>query len=74
MAGERSAARTEADQVSWIGDTFAGIKRIIQLDADVERLHGTVEKTGLIVMDHEKRLIRIETMIDLSQAVGRLPH
>ena len=59
--------------MSWIGDTFAGIKRIIQLDADVARLHAAVEKTETRVMDHEKRLVRIETLIDLGQAASRLP-
>jgi hypothetical protein len=73
MARERPAGRAETIRVSWISDTFAEMKRVIQLDADVARLHRAVEKADAIVMDHEKRLIRIETMIDLSRAAGRLP-
>ena len=68
-----SALRTtEVEAVSWIGDTFAGMKRIIQLDSDVERLRGAVEKIDDTVTDHEKRLIRIETLIELTQS-ARLP-
>lgn len=59
--------------MSWISDTFAGMRRIIQLDSDVERLRAAVEKTDAAVTDHEKRLIRIETMIELSRGTARLP-
>jgi hypothetical protein len=59
--------------LSWISDTFAGMKRIIQLDSDVERLRQAVEKIDTAVTDHEKRLIRIETLIELSRAAPRLP-
>ena len=59
--------------MSWISDTFAGMKRIIQLDSDVERLRQAVEKIDTAVTDHEKRLIRIETLIELSRAAPRLP-
>jgi len=59
--------------VSWISDTFAGIKRNIQLDGDVRRLQQAVEKMDALTRDHEKRLTRVETLIDVAQAVGRLP-
>ena len=58
--------------MSWIGDTFAGMKRIIQLDSDVERLRQAVEKVDGTVVDHEKRLIRIETMIEMARNAPRL--
>lgn len=58
--------------MSWIGDTFAGMKRIIQLDSDVERLRQAVEKVDDTVVDHEKRLIRIETMIEMARNAPRL--
>jgi hypothetical protein len=58
--------------VSWISDVVAGMKRVIQLDNDVERLRTAVEKTESTVTDHEKRLIRIETLIELTRA-SRLP-
>jgi hypothetical protein len=61
--------------VSWIGDTVAGIKRIIQLDADVARLQRDVENVKAVVMEHEKRLVRIETLVDVTWALPQLrPH
>lgn len=61
--------------MSWIGDTVAGIKRIIQLDTDVARLQRDVEKAEAIVMGHEQRLVRIETLIDVNWAAPQLrPH
>jgi hypothetical protein len=59
--------------MSWIGDTFAGVKRIMLLDSDVTRLQRAVERMDAVSMDHEKRLIRIETLIDVGQASLRLP-
>ncbi|MBV9931610.1 MAG: hypothetical protein JO013_11790 [Alphaproteobacteria bacterium] len=59
--------------MSWIGDTLAGMKRIVQLDSDVARLRASLEKTEAAVLDHEKRLIRIETMIELARSPSRLP-
>ena len=58
--------------MSWISDTFAGMKRIMQLDSDVERLRAAVEKLDTNVTDHEKRLIRIETMIEMARNAPRL--
>lgn len=61
--------------MSWIGDTVAGIKRIIHLDSDVARPQRDVDKAEAIVMGHEKRLVRIETLIDVNWAAPQLrPH
>lgn len=61
--------------MSWIGDTVAGIKRIIQLDTDVARLQRDVENVKATVMEHEKRLVRIETLVDVTWAAPQLrPH
>lgn len=61
--------------MSWIGDTVAGIKRIMQLDADVARLQRDVENVKAVVMKHEKRLVRIETLVDVTWAAPQLrPH
>jgi hypothetical protein len=56
-----------------MGDTLAGIKRIVQLDSDVARLRSSLEKAEAVGVDHEKRLIRIETMIEFSRNSVRLP-
>lgn len=58
--------------MSWISDTVGGIRRIIQLDTDVARLQRDVEKAETIVMDHERRLVRVETVIDVNWAASRL--
>lgn len=61
--------------MSWIGDTVAGIKRIIQLDTDGARLQRDVENAETVLRDHEKRLVRIETLIDVNWAAPQLrPH
>ena len=61
--------------MSWIGDTVAGIKRIIQLDTDVARLQRDVREAERMVADHERRLVRIETLIEVNWSAPRLrPH
>jgi hypothetical protein len=75
--GWRKSAGQEAQtpQVSWIGDTVAGIRRIIQLDTDVARLQRDVEKAEIAIAEHEARLVRIETLIDVTWAAPQLrPH
>lgn len=59
--------------MSWVGDTFAGLKRLIQLDADVARLDRSVEKIETEVRDHDRRLVRIETLVEVSRSAARLP-
>jgi hypothetical protein len=61
--------------VSWIGDTVAGIRRIVQLDTDVARLRQDVEKAETDIKNHESRLIRIETLIEVTWTAPQLrPH
>ena len=61
--------------MSWIGETVAGIKRIIQLDTDVARLQRDVRGAEIMVADHERRLVRIETLIEVNWSAPRLrPH
>jgi hypothetical protein len=59
--------------VSFFSDTFAGLKRLIQLDADVARLDRSVQKIETDVRDHDKRLVRIETLVEVSRSAARLP-
>ena len=59
--------------MSWIGDIFAGTKRIIQLDADVARMEKTIERIETDIRNHERRLVRIETLIEISRTAVQLP-
>lgn len=58
--------------MSLFGDTVAGIKRIIQLDTDVARLKRDVERAEATLTVHESRLVRIETLIEVSWATPQL--
>lgn len=52
------------------------IRKIILMQDKLDRLATGLSSVGEQVMDHEKRLIRIETMIEMAQAPGnpqRLP-
>ena len=51
---------------------LAGLKRIMQLDSDVAQLKRAVEKIDAIALDHEKRLVRVQTLIEIGQAPSRL--
>ena len=59
--------------MSWIGESFAGLKRLIQLDTDVARLDRSIEKIEIDVRDHDRRLVRIETLVEVSRSAARLP-
>jgi hypothetical protein len=59
--------------VSWISDTFAGIKRLMLLDAEIARLQRAADKAEATGLDHEKRLTRIETLIELGGKPVQLP-
>ena len=59
--------------MSWISDTFAGIKRLMLLDAEVVRLQRAADKADAIGFDHEKRLTRIETLIEVGGRRVQLP-
>ena len=52
--------------MSWLSDVSQHMKRIILLDDKVERLADDFDELRKVVTEHEKRLIRIETMIEMS--------
>jgi hypothetical protein len=43
------------------------------LNSDVERLQRAADKADAIGMDHEKRLTRIETLIEVGRTSIQLP-
>lgn len=46
---------------------FDGLRATIELRSDVDRLSEQLRSVSTDVLDHERRLIRIETMIEMSQ-------
>ena len=48
------------------------IRKIILMESRIDGLAGAVDRLAEASLDHEKRLIRIETMIEVAQDRGRL--
>ena len=66
--------------MSAFGDAYKAIESVILLRSRVENLEraldkvaGDVKQDGRDLLDHERRLIRIETMIEMSGRSGRQP-
>ena len=49
------------------GDLKDGIRQVILLESRIDQLNGAVDRLADQSLDHEKRLIRIETMIEVAQ-------
>lgn len=53
---------------------FGALKTIIELRGDVDRLSDRLDKAGDLLFDHERRLVRLETLEDVRRAdVRQLP-
>lgn len=48
-------------------DLKDGIRQIILLESRIDQLNRAVDRLAGQSLDHEKRLIRIETMIEVAQ-------
>ena len=48
-------------------DLKDGIRQIILLESRIDPLNGSVDRLADQSLDHEKRLMRIEIMIELAQ-------
>ena len=66
--------------MSAFGDAYKAIESVILLRSRVENLERSLDKVaddvrqdGRDLFDHERRLIRIETMIEMSGRAGGLP-
>lgn len=53
--------------MSWVTDLGDSLKKIILMEDKIDRLLGEVNGLGDTVLDHEKRLIRIETMVEVAK-------
>lgn len=49
-------------------DIRDSVRRVILMQDKIDRLASGLTRLSADVMDHEKRLIRIETMIEMAQA------
>lgn len=66
--------------MSAFGDAYKAIESVILLRARIEsleraldRIADAVKQDGQDLLDHERRLIRIETMIEMSGRAGTSP-
>ena len=66
--------------MSAFGDAYKAIESVILLRSRVENLEGAldrliddVKQDGRDLLDHERRLIRIETMIEMTSGRSALP-
>ena len=66
--------------MSTFGDAYKAIESVILLRSRVENLERALDKLiddvkqdGRDLLDHERRLIRIETMIEMSGRSGQNP-
>jgi len=53
--------------MSLLSDTLAGIRRIILLDADVQQLKARADDADHRLRNHDTRLTRIETIIEIAR-------
>ncbi len=53
--------------MSWLTDLGANLKKIVLMEYKIDRLGDEVKSLRTDVLDHGTRLVRIETMIELSQ-------
>lgn len=51
--------------MSWLGEAFSYFRRLTLLDHEVGRLTEAVETMKDELGDHDSRLVRVETIIDL---------
>jgi hypothetical protein len=51
---------------------MSSIRQVILMEAKLQTLADGVEKVADLVLDHERRLIRIETLVEVAQS-NRLP-
>ena len=56
-----------------IDDLKSSIRQVILMESKLDGLTDAVEKLSTQNFDQEKRLIRIETMIEMAQSQQQLP-
>lgn len=59
--------------MSWLGEAFSYFKKLALLDSEVERLSRAMETMKDELREHDNRLVRVETVIELSRNVRPAP-
>lgn len=52
--------------MSWLGEAFSYFRRLTLLDHKVGQMSSAVDSMRIELTDHDRRLIRIETIIELN--------
>jgi hypothetical protein len=58
--------------MSTAGDLFSVVKRIILVNEEMSRLTAEVHRLSQMVDEHDRRLIRIETLLEVAGKRSRL--
>ncbi|WP_274629799.1 hypothetical protein [Arvimicrobium flavum] len=56
--------------MSALGDIMAGLKTVVELTGKVERLERNVDRLTGQVDAHDRRLVRLETIIEVTRSDG----
>lgn len=54
--------------MSWISEGFSYFRKLTLLDSEVERLSKVVDSLKSELTEHDRRLIRIETLIEIARS------
>lgn len=57
--------------MSWAGEAFRALKKIILLEERVSQLADRVDGLGRVATDMDRRLVRLETKLDLYESTAR---
>jgi hypothetical protein len=56
--------------MSILDQVLSGIRDAVLLSEKVERLSNNTEAVALELRDHDRRLVRLETMVEMAQATA----
>ncbi len=57
--------------MSWLNDLGENLKKIVLMEYKIDQLGEEVRNLRTDVLDHQTRLVRIETMIEMAQSRHR---
>lgn len=56
-----------------VADAIAALKEVLRMQGDLERLSHNVDALSKVVTDVDRRLVRIETMVEIAAKRGGGP-